>query len=758
MSTRRRIGALVATAMAVAATATMASPAAPAAAAEPAFVTFARPVTVPLEGEVAVGDVDLDGAPDLVRSDVVAHAANTIEVARGLGDGTFLPSITSPTAGVGFDQTSLVDVNGDDLLDLVGLDASGSEASIALGDGTGHFGGITQVSLSMVPRSMVVTDLDADGDVDLAATGGSIVRVLLGAGDGTFAAPLTESLPQPTGAIAAGDVDGDAVLDLILIAGGVIYVLPGEGGGGFGPATTQGSTGSVSVALDDLDGDDVLDVVTTNSGAAQIVIGIGQGDGTFSYTNLPSSLSCQCAVSTGDLNADGAPELVVSAYGDPGGVAVHVGRGDGTFVPGTNFPLELGSVARIADLDADELPDIAVGSYLGTAVLVNTPGLPQPPAISSATGGPGSATISWTAPSPGASPITGYVLTPYPVFGAPTAPITFASTSTTQTVIGLTNGQQYFFRVAAINALGLGQESRHLSNVVTAGFVPAAPTIGSAVAGDTSVRVSWSPPPANGGPPVTGYKVTPYVGFFPLPAITYPASARSRLITGLTNGTTYRFKIAAVNAVGTGAASTASPPATPFVPSPPGAPTIATATTSGLSAVVSWTAPASTGGAAITGYVVTPYLGAVAQSSRTFFTPATSQTITGLIHAATYTFTVAATNVAGTGAPSAASNPVTPMASVPGAPTMGAVVAGNQSATVSWTAPAGNGGASITAYRVTPFIGYYAMPSTTFASTVTTQVVTGLANGTTYRFKVTAINIAGPGAPSGASAPVIPGV
>ena len=93
----------------------------------------------------------------------------------------------------------------------------------------------------------------------------------------------------------------------------------------------------------------------------------------------------------------------------------------------------------------------------------------------------------------------------------------------------------------------------------------------------------------------------------------------------------------------------------------PGQPTNVVATAGALSANLTWTAPAS-GGAPVS-YVITPYIGATAQTPTTVSAPATGTTITGLTAGTAYTFTVTAANAAGQGSASAASNPVTPTSS-----------------------------------------------------------------------------------------------
>ena len=194
-------------------------------------------------------------------------------------------------------------------------------------------------------------------------------------------------------------------------------------------------------------------------------------------------------------------------------------------------------------------------------------------------------------------------------------------------------------------------------------------------------------------------------------------------------------------------------------PASPAAPTGVSATATQGSATVTWTAP-SPGTSPITGYTITPYIGATAQTPTTITgsPPATSTTITGLTNGVTYTFTVAATNAVGTGPASAASNPVTPSApTAPGAPTGLTATPGNMSATVTWSAPAADG-SPITSYTITPYIGATAQAPTTITGSppATNAVITGLTNGSTYTFTVTATNAIGSGPASAASNAVTP--
>ena len=198
----------------------------------------------------------------------------------------------------------------------------------------------------------------------------------------------------------------------------------------------------------------------------------------------------------------------------------------------------------------------------------------------------------------------------------------------------------------------------------------------------------------------------------------------------------------------------------------PGAPQSAAAAQYGSSgARVSWNAPTSDGGSAITNYIVTPYEAGVAQPARTFDAAQTFRVLSGLETGKSYRFSVAAQNAVGPGAPSAQSGGI--IVGAPGRPIImwtkklarpgtaqvrvnRGIVNQTNGAPVQrldGTCTSSNGGATGT--------GRMLAPAAPYQRNMNPWVIVGrLTVGKTYRCTVTATNSRGTGIKSKPSAPI----
>ena len=479
----------------------------------------------------------------------------------------------------------------------------------------------------------------------------------------------------------------------------------------------------------------------------------------------------------------------------------------------------------------------------GSSVVVPTVTAPGVPTGLTATAGNTQVDLSWTAPSDtGGRTITDYKIEYRTSGGSWTVFNDGTSTSTSATVIGLTNGQAYQFRISATNNIGTGSASNVVSatpTVTVQATAPSTPTNLSATAGNGIVTLSWTAPD-NGGSAITRYNIEQSTDGTTWTASTPATSTGTTVtVTGLTNDQNYHFRVSATNSIGTGSASNTAQ-ATPTVQStqpvqdntPPtivitgsnpitislgttyndagatctdnvdSSPTLTDTSTvddsaagsytvtytctddanneaqavrtvnvatipgapAGLRAIagdgqveLSWRVPTNNGGAAIIDYII--QYSANAGASWTTFndgtSTSTSATVTGLTNGQSYQFRASAVNSIGTGSTSNVA-PATPTVTVqstitaPGIPTSLSATAGNGEITLTWTAPADNGNSPIIDYVIDQSRdgGTTWVDSTPATSVGTTVTVTGLTNDILYQFRVSATNVHAPGAPS----------
>jgi subtilisin family serine protease len=198
------------------------------------------------------------------------------------------------------------------------------------------------------------------------------------------------------------------------------------------------------------------------------------------------------------------------------------------------------------------------------------------------------------------------------------------------------------------------------SSAAPAPAVPGPAHIGTPTGGNASVKVAFAPPNSNGGSPLTGYVVRAYRGTTVVKTVPAAAGATSVGVDGLTNGLSYTFTVAAVNAVGEGAQSARS--VAVVSRTRPGAARIGAPSAGRSSATARWAAPTSDGGSSVTSYLVRVYRGSTVVKSVSVRANVFGVVVSGLTPRTGYRFTVTAVNGVGAGPSSAYSATVTPRA------------------------------------------------------------------------------------------------
>jgi hypothetical protein len=365
----------------------------------PQPVTFAPATSVPgtvSETGIASGDLTNNGIQDLVITDY--HGG--FFTALGNGDGTFHPFNVEGGTAI---QLSVVvaDINEDGKLDFVIPDGAASNVDLFRGNGEGGSNADEAVYAGPLAccgfpvNAVAVGDLRRNGIADVVFTNsgaygpGNDVGVLLGKGKGEFEHQvLYHSGGQDPNTVIITDVNVDGVPDLLVgnfpnTTGikSTVGVLLGNGDGTFQAAKVTNIdcngicyTPTDTLIAGDFNGDGKPDIAVMLNGG--VAIFLGKGDGTF--TTPGNFYQVGCGTYGGvvaDFNGDGVLDLALVGNCAMSYVSVLVGNGDGTFQPAARFAVGLLPVQlTVADFNGDGKPDIATVNYLSQdiSILLNT--------------------------------------------------------------------------------------------------------------------------------------------------------------------------------------------------------------------------------------------------------------------------------------------------------------------------------------------------------------------------------------------------
>ena len=321
---------------------------------------------------VSIGDLNGDGFPDLVLAKgrhwplidrvLLNDGHGRFPVAHNLGD---VPDRSY--------SVTLADIDRDGDLDVVVGNDAPDPKRVYANDGKANFHLVSTFGLPEWPtRNASVADLNGDGlpDIIVANRTGDTKGanyVCFNKGKGKFDADCLAFSHESATTITAADMNGDAFVDLVVPHrdGGQSYVYINDGKAGFGRRIPFGPPDAAFRVSEvaDFNGDGAMDIVAIDERRGTFIC-FGQRNGQFSNmvaigSNSGSTPIVPYALKVGDLNRDGAIDVVVGNVEAPS--VVYFNDGTGRHFTPVTFGDNKGTVYgfAIGDLDGDGLPDIA---------------------------------------------------------------------------------------------------------------------------------------------------------------------------------------------------------------------------------------------------------------------------------------------------------------------------------------------------------------------------------------------------------------
>ena len=347
----------------------------------------------------SIGDLDGDGKSDLVVTNKNSH---TVSVFRNTNTSTgtisYAPKVDYTTGTLSFPRSvSIGDLDGDGKADLVVVNIGTLSVFRNISTNPGIISYNPKLDFAIrgtrLSSSLVsIGDLDGDGKADLAVVNSDMVSIFRNTSTSGGNISYATKVDYPTGSgpnsVAIGDLDGDGKSDLV-----VVNVFDNTVSVYRNTSTSTGTisfaakvdytTGSlpVAVSIGDLDGDGMPDLAVANDfHSISLFRNTSTGVGTISYdskVDYPTGFN-PSSLALGDLDGDGKVDLAITNFHSN---TVSVFRNNNTsigiisFASKVDFPTGIGSFPRsvsIGDLDDDGKVDLAVANGSNTNFMASS--------------------------------------------------------------------------------------------------------------------------------------------------------------------------------------------------------------------------------------------------------------------------------------------------------------------------------------------------------------------------------------------------
>ncbi|MGD0167925.1 MAG: VCBS repeat-containing protein, partial [Gaiellaceae bacterium] len=336
---------------------------------------------------LTAADFNGDGLDDLA---IAIQGTGSVSILLGNGRGGFVRAAHSPIS-VGNGPLSLTagNFNGDRHPDLAVTSLASNSVSILLGRGNGEFKPAphSPIKVGRGPDSIVASDFNADGNLDLAVANSdsNSVDVLLGDGSGSFrrADRASFRVGAAPWSIAVGDFNGDGHHDLAVANhdSSNVSVLYGNGRGGFeaapgSPFAVGASPGRIAAGDFNSDGRDDLATTNTISNSVSVLLNDGKGG----FREAPHSPFAvgrgPYSIAVGDFNSDGYDDLAIADLNIVNGkseISVLLREDSGGFKPAPRSPFivpDPSDSITVGDFNHDGGLDVATANFDNNTVSV----------------------------------------------------------------------------------------------------------------------------------------------------------------------------------------------------------------------------------------------------------------------------------------------------------------------------------------------------------------------------------------------------
>jgi gliding motility-associated-like protein len=341
--------------------------------------TFGTAVLFDLPGEeLAVGDVNNDGNPDIAMTDYNVNYPNIrIYLGNGAGSFTLLAKFETYVYPMGL---QIVDVNDDSIMDIVGVGSDGSlkRVDILIGEGNGYFNSVIKYPTTTDPRGMVKGDFNEDGNIDIAlchSIATNNVSIYLGQGQGKFAKPgANYTAGASPYQVIALDYNKDSHLDLVTFnysTASSVTIFTGDGNGAFTALPSiPVATGQGRITAADFNKDTNTDLVVSCNTGKGIYFLSGTGTGFNAPVSIPVTEDIY-EITAGDFDGNGNPDLAALFF-NTNKFLVLAGNGAGGFTEGTQYTA-IRDLLEVYDFNNDAKPDVIAhsGSTTGNDIFIN---------------------------------------------------------------------------------------------------------------------------------------------------------------------------------------------------------------------------------------------------------------------------------------------------------------------------------------------------------------------------------------------------